>query len=424
MQSAVSGLTKQDAPSAALVPGGRTRHCAAFTQRYCEYIPPPSVATVLPSSAWAAADVPASTTTPAPSLPTGIDSSTRPAMAFMSPSGTLAVTTGRSAVPDCRAVLMSAAPNSSPRSEGLIGAASTRISTSSGPGSGTGTLTSESSSSPLLFMSERSCSATSAFFDSTAFASGCFDVDYTTVEPVFRKGASGHRAIRLLTTAPPFAALAGCSLLACLLIKQPMTTTSTQTILITGASTGIGRASTLALLAEGFRVFAAVRSPQAADELRGAASADGASRLDTLELDVTNAEQIRSAVARVGASVGASGLWGLFNNAGISVSGPVEYVPVDSFRRQFEVNVIGQVAVTQACLPLLRKARGRILTTGSIAGFFATPALAPYSMSKYAIESFNDALRRELRPFGIEVSLLEPGAIATEIWRKALQVFR
>ena len=200
-----------------------------------------------------------------------------------------------------------------------------------------------------------------------------------------------------------------------------MTTTSTQTILITGASTGIGRASTLALLAAGFRVFAAVRSAQAADELRSAAPADGASRLDTLELDVTNAEQIRSAVARVGASVGASGLWGLFNNAGISVSGPVEYVPVDSFRRQFEVNVIGQVAVTQACLPLLRKARGRILTTGSIAGFFATPALAPYSMSKYAIESFNDALRRELRPFGIEVSLLEPGAIATEIWRKAFK---
>lgn len=200
-----------------------------------------------------------------------------------------------------------------------------------------------------------------------------------------------------------------------------MKATSTKTILVTGASTGIGRASTLALLAEGFRVVAAVRSPQAAEELRSAASPASVSRLETPELDVTNAEQIHGVVARIDAIVGESGLWGLFNNAGISVSGPVEYVPIEGFRRQFEVNVIGQVAVTQACLPLLRKARGRILTTGSIAGFFAAPALAPYSMSKYAIESFNDALRRELRPFGIEVSLLEPGAIATEIWRKALK---
>lgn len=103
------------------------------------------------------------------------------------------------------------------------------------------------------------------------------------------------------------------------------------------------------------------------------------------------------------AGVGEAGLWGLFNNAGISVAGPLEHLPIDDLRRQREVNVIGQVAVTQAFLPLLCTARGRIFTTGSIAGYFAAPALAPYSISKFAIAAFSDALRRELRPCGIEV---------------------
>jgi NAD(P)-dependent dehydrogenase (short-subunit alcohol dehydrogenase family) len=202
-----------------------------------------------------------------------------------------------------------------------------------------------------------------------------------------------------------------------------MSNSNPRTILVTGASSGIGRAAALALLEQGFRVFAAVRSERAAETLRGAALAVDAVRLETLELDVTNAGQIRAAVARVEAAVGAAGLWGLFNNAGISVAGPLEHVPIDDLRRQLEVNVVGQVAVTQAFLPLLRKARGRILTTGSIAGFFAAPALAPYSMSKYAIEAFSDALRRELRPWGVEVCLLEPGAIATDIWGKGMNEF-
>jgi NAD(P)-dependent dehydrogenase (short-subunit alcohol dehydrogenase family) len=170
-------------------------------------------------------------------------------------------------------------------------------------------------------------------------------------------------------------------------------------------------------------VFAAVRNEQAAAALRNAVPAADAGRLETLELDVTRAEQIRAAAARVAAAVGDAGLWGLFNNAGISVAGPLEHVPIDDLRRQLEVNVVGQVAVTQAVLPLLRMARGRILTTGSIAGFFAAPALAPYSMSKFAIEAFSDALRRELRPWGIEVCLLEPGAIATDIWGKGMNEF-
>jgi NAD(P)-dependent dehydrogenase (short-subunit alcohol dehydrogenase family) len=196
-----------------------------------------------------------------------------------------------------------------------------------------------------------------------------------------------------------------------------------RSILVTGASTGIGKASVVALLTEGFRVFAAVRNERSATELRQAVQAGGDGRLETLELDVTNSKQIRAALARITTAVGDAGLWGLFNNAGIAVSGPLECLPIDDLRRQLEVNVVGQVAVTQAFLPLLRTARGRILSTGSIAGFFAAPALGAYSISKHAMEAFSDALRRELRPWGIEVSLLEPGAIATEIWQKGATDF-
>ena len=165
MPSAVSGFTKQAAPSAAVVPGGKGRHCAAFTQRYCEYISPASTATVWPRSCRAGSEAPAVTTRPAPSLPTGSDWSNRVAIDFISPAGMLAVTIGRSAVPAWRAVLMSAAPNNNPRSDGLIGAASTRTTTSSGPGCGTGTSASDSSSSPLLLTSDRSCSPVSIASD-------------------------------------------------------------------------------------------------------------------------------------------------------------------------------------------------------------------------------------------------------------------
>src|ERR1700737_1533568 len=156
--SAVSGLTKQEAPSAGVTPAGSGIHSATFRQRYCAYMAPPITATVLPISALAASDDPVLTTTPAPSLPTGIDSSSRPAIAFMAASGTFAVTTGASLVPGALAVDISAAPTSSPRSEGLIGEASTRTTTSSGPGSGVGTLASDISSSPPFLISERSCS--------------------------------------------------------------------------------------------------------------------------------------------------------------------------------------------------------------------------------------------------------------------------
>jgi NAD(P)-dependent dehydrogenase (short-subunit alcohol dehydrogenase family) len=199
---------------------------------------------------------------------------------------------------------------------------------------------------------------------------------------------------------------------------------SPRTILVTGASSGIGRASTYALLDAGFRVFAGVRNERAAETLTAGAPAATHQRLETLELDVTNPGHIGAAVARIGQAVGEAGLWGLFNNAGIAVAGPIECTPLDSFRRQIEINLIGQIAVTQAFLPLLRRARGRILITGSIAGFGTLPTLAPYSMSKHAVEALADGLRRELRPWGIEVSLLEPGSIATDIWQKSAGEFQ
>src|SRR5438093_8579540 len=154
--SAVSGLTKQEAPAAGVGTGGNTRHCTALMQRYCEYMAPPRIATVLPISACAAGDAPACTTTPAPSLPTGNDCSTRPAIAFITAGEMLAVTAGLSAVPDALAVLMSAPPKRSPWSEGLMGEASTRTTTSSGLGSGVGTLASDSSTTPSFFTVERS----------------------------------------------------------------------------------------------------------------------------------------------------------------------------------------------------------------------------------------------------------------------------
>jgi len=194
---------------------------------------------------------------------------------------------------------------------------------------------------------------------------------------------------------------------------------SSKTILITGASTGIGRASVFALLDAGYRVIACVRNRGAAEALRDRLQGDASDRLSTLELDVTDAGQIAAAVTAVEQLVGDDGLWGLFNNAGIAVGGPLEFVPIADLRWQLEVNVVGQVAVTQAFVPLLRRARGRILTTGSMAGYSTIPGLGPYSMSKHAVEAMSDALRRELRPWGIEVSLLEPGSISTEIWDKA-----
>ncbi len=187
-----------------------------------------------------------------------------------------------------------------------------------------------------------------------------------------------------------------------------------QIVVITGASTGIGRACALRLDAMGFRVFAGVRKP--AD---GEALAQGRPRIAPVILDVTDAATITSARETIAHEAGERGIAGLVNNAGIGVGGPLEFVPLDEMRRQFEVNVFGQLAVTQAFLPMLRQAKGRIVNIGSIGGRLATPFIAPYSASKFAMEALTDALRIELRPWGIDVMIVEPGSIATDIWGKA-----
>jgi NAD(P)-dependent dehydrogenase (short-subunit alcohol dehydrogenase family) len=184
---------------------------------------------------------------------------------------------------------------------------------------------------------------------------------------------------------------------------------------VTGASTGIGQACAIELDRRGFYVFAGVRNDAAAEQLRAKAS----SRLTPISLDVTVAETIAAAARTVAEATGEAGLAGLVNNAGICVAGPIELLPIDDFRRQLEVNVTGQVAVTQAFLPLLRKARGRIVNMSSISGALAAPYLGPYSASKFALEAVSDALRLELRNQGIRVSAVEPAAIATPIWDKS-----
>lgn len=183
--------------------------------------------------------------------------------------------------------------------------------------------------------------------------------------------------------------------------------------MITGASTGIGRASALELDARGLRVFAGVRRDEDAESLRAERPS-----IQPVRIDVTDADSIAAARDRVAEAVDGAGLAGLVNNAGIAVPGPLEHLPIEELRRQLEVNLVGQVAVTQAFMPLLRSGRGRIVNIGSIGGRVALPLLGPYAASKHAMEGFTDSLRRELRPWGIQVSIVRPGPIATEIWER------
>lgn len=187
-------------------------------------------------------------------------------------------------------------------------------------------------------------------------------------------------------------------------------------VVITGASTGIGAACAKRLAQAGFHVFAGVRKACDGAALQQAI----AGSLTPLQLDVTEPMQITAAGDMVAAAVGDQGLVGLVNNAGIAVGGPLEFLPVAELRRQMEVNVYGTLAVTQAFLPLLRQARGRIVNMSSISGLAASPFLGPYAASKYALEALSDALRLEVRPWGIAVVLVEPGNIATPIWQKGL----
>lgn len=192
-----------------------------------------------------------------------------------------------------------------------------------------------------------------------------------------------------------------------------------RTVVITGASTGIGRACALRLDSAGWQVFAGVRKTADADSLRAEAS----EQLVPLMIDVGDGASIAAAAQEVSGVTGGT-LDALVNNAGISVQGPLEHLPLDEIRKQFEINVTGQVAVTQAFLPMLRSSKGRIVFMGSVAGRAASlPFIGPYSASKLALEGIADSLRGELRPAGIAVSIVEPGSIATEIWQKGDDTF-
>jgi len=186
--------------------------------------------------------------------------------------------------------------------------------------------------------------------------------------------------------------------------------------LITGASTGIGRATALRLAEAGWTVLAGVRDPAAGESLQAQAPTG---LIVPVILDVTDEAQVARAAEIVEQQTGPTGLDALVNNAGIGIGGPLELVSAEDLRRQFDVNVFAQVAVTKAMLPALRRAHGRIAFVSSIGGRVAMAFTAPYAASKHAIEAFGDALRVELRSSGVQVTLIEPGSVSTPIWDKS-----
>lgn len=186
--------------------------------------------------------------------------------------------------------------------------------------------------------------------------------------------------------------------------------------MITGASSGIGHASALRLAGSGFVVFAGVRKPEDGERLRR----EGGERVIPVAIDVTDAASIAAAVATVQSHLDGHGLDALVNNAGIGLAAPVEYMHPDALRKQFDVNVFGQIAVIQAFLPLIREARGRIVNMGSVGSHITIPFGGALCATKSAFRSLNDALRLELHPSGIEVVMIEPASIRTPAVDKTL----
>lgn len=184
-------------------------------------------------------------------------------------------------------------------------------------------------------------------------------------------------------------------------------------IFVTGASTGIGRALVESWSAKGLYVFAGVRDQKSENELKSLA------HVCPVICDVTREETLQQALSQVREKLAGQPLAGLVNNAGVVFSGPIEAVSIDHFRRQFEVNVFGLIAVTQKFLPLLRSSRGRVVNIGSISGRIAAPFLGPYCASKFALEAVTDSLRRETAELGVKVVLVDPGPVNTPIWDKS-----
>lgn len=184
-----------------------------------------------------------------------------------------------------------------------------------------------------------------------------------------------------------------------------------EAVLVTGASTGIGYATAHVLARAGYTVFAGIRTEADLERLQQVHE-----NVRPVYLDVQKANDIAAVAGVVEASQ--LPLKGVVNNAGIAVAGPLEYVPLEDLRRQFDVNVFGALAVTQAMLPLLRRANGRVIFMSSVSGQLAPPFLGPYAASKFAIEAIADSLRMELSQFGIFVSVIQPGNVKTPIWKK------
>jgi len=187
-------------------------------------------------------------------------------------------------------------------------------------------------------------------------------------------------------------------------------------VLVSGASSGIGRETALLLARSGFRVFAGVRNEAASSDLL----AQGLENIIPLFLDITKEESIRA----MGVRLANENLAGIVNNAGSALLGPMEFLPLPEIRDQFELNLFGHIAVTQATLPALRKSRGRIVNISSISGKIGFPFAGAYVGSKFALEGLTDSWRRELQPQGIAVTLIEPGNISTPIWSKSFEQSR
>jgi len=187
-----------------------------------------------------------------------------------------------------------------------------------------------------------------------------------------------------------------------------------KSVLVTGASTGIGWATSLELAQKGWRVFAAVRKEADAQKLRDASS----NKITPVIMDIADYESVKNAAREIEKMLDGAGLDALFNNAGISVQGPLEILPIELFEQQIQVNVFGNIFVTQTFLPLLRKARGNIVFTSSESGRMTIPLIGPYSASKFALEAAANAFRIELRPWKIRVSLVELQTIKTPMWEK------
>ncbi|RMG82776.1 MAG: SDR family NAD(P)-dependent oxidoreductase, partial [Bacteroidetes bacterium] len=193
-------------------------------------------------------------------------------------------------------------------------------------------------------------------------------------------------------------------------------------IVITGASTGIGRKTTEYLIERGYFVFGSVRKKEDADRLEQTFG----DQFKALIFDVRDNDAIQHSADLVRQTIGEENLAGLINNAGVAIFGPLQHIPISEFETQFDINVFGILRVTQAFLPLLGADRtrtgkpGKIINISSVSGIFTNPLLVPYCASKHAVESLTDGLRRELLIYGIDAISVRPGPVKTEIWPKAL----